>query len=398
MLLDQENLYFLPLRSGWDSELSWSFSTEIQTLFNGDEERISLRPIPWEKISYKYTFPDGDSKKIKPFLMNNLRDDYVVPLYYLGANVEFWSEAWVVDGVTISGILVDAIKTGIAPSGTSYQYDVMKYDSYIVLCKGYDVVVKKVFPIDGAVNNDGKVTVGFVSDGVNYTGWKVYPARIGKITNNPEIETNKKYSIVSIEYEIYDPIEFYEQQTTDKYNGIDIYRKCLLLTGDTLGFTHIKDIDASSNSLGIRKYFSDWDFSYRSYDLRKVIKNRSEFIEFLRWTMTRLGRYSPFWCPAYTTDFEFLQAGVNSISVENGDKRLKNFAIYRDDGSFYIRTANSVTVSGSTVNYIFSQNFESVPKKVFYAMLMRLTDDNVTFDFANGGMIVESSISVRSII
>lgn len=393
MFIEEANAYFLPLRSGWGSSLKWDFYTEVQTIFDGSEDRISLRPIPWEKISYRYTFPDSDSKKIKPFLSGHLRADYIVPLYYLGVDVDRQLESFIIDDVLVSKIQLKVINTGSKALG----YEAMGYGSYIALYKGFDVVLKKVFPRDGHQNEEGNVIVFYYSDGFDFSGWKVCPARFGKITNNPSIETNKKYSIVDIEYEMYDTVEFYEEEDQEKYKGFDVYKKCLLLAGDTLPITNTKDLDISQNDLGIKKYFSDWIASYRSFDLRKVLADRFEFTSFLRWCMRRLGRYEPFWCPTYSTDFGLISVTNNSISVESGDEKLDTFAIYRDDGSFYLVTADSIAKDGDLITYSFAIDFENIPEKVYYAILMRLSDDSISFDFSLGGNIVTSSVAVRSV-
>lgn len=397
MFIQAANAYFLPLRSGWDSSLSWSFYTEVQTIFDGSEDRISLRPKPWEDISYKYTFPEKDSVKIKPFLTHYLRKDYLVPYFFIGSEV-IGSAVWTVDDVEIYGVTFPAIQTGVS-SSYPYQYDVSPYGSWVALYKGFDVVIKQVYPFDGLVTSNSLVSIAFgPDDDFDFTGWKICPLRLGKIKNNPEIATNKKYSSVTVEYAMIEEVEFFSETSSEVYQGIDVYKKCLLLAGDTLPFTHTKDIDVSSNNLGIRKYFSDWVAAYRSFDLRKVLADRSEFIGFLRWCMRRLGRYEPFWCPVYSTDFGLISVGDNSISVEYGDERLRTFAIYMEDGSFYLATASSFVKDGHTINYIFDQNFEAAPEKVYYAVQMRLSDDSVSFDFSLGGSRVTSSVAVRSII
>lgn len=398
MLLSPDNAYFLPLRAGWDSSLEWSFYTEIQTLFNGGEECISLRPLPWERIKYKYTFPDSDSPKIKPFLSRNLRDNYMVPYYFLSTDVIQAFDSYEYDGKIIGSVIIETIRTGLSESG-SYSDDVYKYGSWIVFYKKDKIIARKIYPQDGYVNDEGRVRILFETDGndEDYSGWRVCPSRLGKIINNPTLETNKRYSYTTVEYFISDPIEFYETKNPEQYNGVDVYRKCFMLNGDTMGFTHTKDLNESSNTLGIRKYFSDWDSSFRSFDLKTITRTRSEFIAFLRWNMRRSGQYQPFWSPVYTTDFNFIEATLRGISVKDGDPSIKTFAIYRNDGSFYLATASRVTVRGNIVDYIFPSDFEEIPKKVYYAMVIRLSDDSVSFSFALGGKIVISEVSARSV-
>lgn len=388
MFIEEFDSYFLPIRARVGSSLNWEFSTEIQSLESGDEDRISLRQLPREQINYSYAYKSEDFDKVNSELMNHLRAKWLIPLWYFSRDV------------LGSNHYPEGKYAWISDYGGGYALDPLSNYGILLFYKDSDnYFFTSDFSIEYHWELNLKVGTTIVFNDnvdVDLDGFKVYPTTIGSINGNVTIETSSKYCTVEVSYnsEILPTIPEVEPSLT--FNGFDVYTDCILLDGDTIGISHNQDYIESKNQLGIKVYRTNEDFSYRSQSLRRVFKSRFETYDFLRWCTRRIGQWRPFYMPTYTKDFKVMSYDHISITLRGSDPSIKTFAVLKD-GGFKLYNSTSVTTNGNVSRYeIENLDFDDF-SILCYALIYRLDTDSIKIDFSDVKGLASAFIPLRSI-
>lgn len=390
MYIEEYEAHFIPACAGWGSSLSWDFLTERQTTIDGSEERISLRQLPRESISYNYTYFREESIEINNEIQNHLRDKWICPYWFMKLSITSRQQQGAFTRIIIGGDQVSSINE---------MYSVEKNYPVLLYRNRDDYIFVDVMEVGGLNNGDFYIDVDDALFGVDLSKYSLYPVTFSKIIENISMNVSYEFETFSVTYASLDLPEIDEYSGSIKYppdNGIDIFTDCLPIGSNSAEVVRSRDLFISGNPLGITSYSSDWSETTISMPMNYTLKGRRELYSLMRWLMRRMGSFRPFYMPNYLNELEFDYIVENQLILTKGDPNRMLFALFNDD-DFSIIEAESVELFNGKYIYRFAENITIEPKKVYYASLFRLGTDSFTFEFEEGMNVIRMNTDIRSV-
>lgn len=384
MYIDRLQAYFLPVCAGFNSSQDWDFFTEIQTSTDGDEERISLRELPHESLTYNYVYFRDKTPEVNRELSQNIRKRWIVPYWFFG-----------IDFVNVT--LDSNLNRSKVVLGNKYM---IKTGSQMLVYKNEDDFFFTTALFTGKDESDRDYVLfdPNLSD-FDFSEYRVYPCAFGRIVEDFNHNVNYEYYTFSVTYNIETLPEIEEKLPSRTFEGVDVYEECVSFEGDEIGILTIRDSIVSGNTLGVKVYSSQWDYYFKSFTMYVVTEGKDEFFDLLRWNARMLGQFRPIYMPTYLNDFDVVSITVDEVTVSYGREQEKVFAIFYDEsGSFELHRAEIKSINGDLITYTFNEPLNEIPDRLCYASMYRLSSDSIGFDFSIGDGFVVSSIGLRSVV
>lgn len=363
--------------------LEWK--TDVITANDGSEQRIRLRKKPRQSLSASYPVPYVELPRAQNLLYGWVHRRWAIPL---------WNEAQNVGplGVGATEILLDTTNVDIRPDSLIYVYDTARNAAALDIGEVEADRVHLKRPLANAYGS----------------AW-VMPARLGRVTNNPNRATTGYNGDVGLDYEFSDNIDLNPPAAPVQYLGYDVDFEEVLLSGAELQDTIQRRVDEVDYGMAdAAATFSPWLFTRIGRPHRFVLQGLPAIWAFRRWLHRRCGRLRPFWQPTFENDLRLAQdvTVTNSLTVYDDDYKAfaadrSHLAIQLIDGSWMLRsvTATSTPSPGFTLLGLSSAlNVEPTTiARICFLGLKRLDTDRVELKW-NTNRIVETTIRLMEIL
>lgn len=353
-----------------------SFLTDVMEAFNSTEERIKLRVLPRQTLSYSY--PMGRNRMAHAFNVEYgaIRKQWAIPM---------WAE-WQLVGE----VLADAVSI----TCDTVQFD-LRSDSLALLYTSD--TIWQVVEIGSITPTEIEVTNSLI----HQVGGRLIPLRIGRIEGDILKAINNIFSLDQINYYV-DQAQDIEPETPEQYLGEDIYFNCPLLQGDAIQRAISQRNDLVDFDLGLIDSFAPWVNSRYSWPLRTVLMNPFNIREYRDFIYRRAGRYRRFWMPSFEKNIRLVSTGyiTTTILIKNDgfmdDIVRNNIAIKKTDGTWSTNVVSSPTIIGENIQLTLSTSLgydASLIDRISYLGLYRLDSDNIELNWIKSRTI-ESNVNI----
>lgn len=353
-----------------------SFLTDVMEAQDGTEERIKLRVLPRQSLSYSY--PMGRNRMAHAFNVEYgaIRKQWAIPM---------WAE-WQLVGE----VLADAVSI----TCDTVQFD-LRANSLALLFTSDSVW--QVVEI-GAIT---ATTIEVTNSLIHQVGCRLIPLRVGRVEGDILKAVNNIFSLDQINYYI-DQAQDILPATPAQYSGDDIYFNCPLLQGDTIQRAISQRNDLVDFDLGLIDSFSPWVNSRYSWQLRTLLMNPFNIREYRDFIYRRAGRYRQFWMPSFEKNIRLVTTGMIATTIEimndgfMDDIVRNNIAIKKTDGTWSTNVVSSPTPMGENIQLTLSTSLgydASLIERISYLGLYRLDSDNVELNWIKSRTI-ESTVNI----
>lgn len=367
----------LPYFAMIGSRESIEFLTQVLEAYDNTEERIKLRVLPRQSLSYVY--PIGRSRMANAFNVEYgaIRKNWAIPM---------WAEWQLVGEVltSASSILCDTVQFDLRPNSLALLYT---SDSVWQIVEISTITATQIN----------------VSNSLNHQlGCRLIPLRIGRIDGDISKSINDIFSSDQIQYLI-DQGQDISPITPQQYLGNDIYFTCPLLQGDVIQKSIIQRDDMVDMDLGIISHINPWAHSRYKWSLRTVLNNPFKIREYRDFLYRRSGKFRPFWMPTFERNLRLVTTGniTTTIVIKNDGyndwTRRVNISIQKQDGTWTTNTLSSPTIValnniqltlGTSLGYD-----ASLIRNICYLGLYRLDNDSVDLNWLKS-RTVESTVNI----
>lgn len=354
---------------------SLEFLTDIMESRDGGEQRLQLRSMPRQIISYVFPLQSWNNACSFNTSYGAIGKKWAVPI---------WSEVQYVGTILDNAVTITCNTT---------LYDI-RANSLALLYSGEK---------SWQVVEIGTITATYVNitSDIDYmANCYLIPIRLGWIEGSLSSSTNGYNKKTNVTFEIEDNLAITPSAPT-QYLGDDIYYTPPLLSNGSLTRTIQVQMEKMDGELGIIKRQFPWLNAKYGSGYNTITINRTEYMDYKNFLYRRAGKFRRFWMPTFEQNLRLVSTGTitTTIIIEGDDFNSytfrPNIAILAN-GVWYPRiVSNPIAQPLNRVQLTLNTALNlpaSQITNICYLGLNRLNTDRIEMQWSEG--VMESNINI----
>lgn len=256
------------------------FLTDVHQSVDSAEYRLPLRDQPRQTFNYSLLAYKEQVGGVFSTFYEGLRSQYLIPqmLEYITVN-------------SFSGDFVPCDTSLLSVSAG--QFILISEQAALVEEIGRYQVID-----DEPVYQDGYR----IHTEIEATNPRIQPLRLCIIDGDMTAQMNSFVFKPTVTFRVIDTIDYPVADEPAQYNGQDYYDWCVLLNGEYIDINFNQHQVIVDGDLGGFWSYTDWLSAKKMFNLRILMRNRQEYIDFKKWLYRRRGRLNPFYLPMVEGD------------------------------------------------------------------------------------------------